>query len=149
MYELLSYHPLCRKAMLSFNGRIQLMSRRQITILNYRVSRVRIILSRAGSSILGYYNDQSTLTGSSRITLLTLIYFSKMFFSSQLLSLSLPNLWVRSLFLAQVYLELQLHEEALEIYQAFMDAGFSRSNFIIAQIAIAHHNMRGQYILSF
>ncbi|PVD30088.1 hypothetical protein C0Q70_09349 [Pomacea canaliculata] len=59
-----------------------------------------------------------------------------------LLSLSLPNLWVRSLFLAQVYLELQLHEEALEIYQAFMDAGFSRSNFIIAQIAIAHHNMR-------
>nr|KAG5700933.1 hypothetical protein BaRGS_034218 [Batillaria attramentaria] len=59
-----------------------------------------------------------------------------------LLSLSLPAHWVRSLFLAHVYLELQLHEEALEIYQTFMDAGFSKSNYLVAQIATAYHNMR-------
>ena len=60
------------------------------------------------------------------------------------MSLPLPTHWVRSLFLAHVYLELQLHEEALEIYQSFMNVGFQKSNYLVAQVATAFHNMRGQ-----
>ncbi|KAK7111014.1 cell division cycle protein 23 homolog [Littorina saxatilis] len=59
-----------------------------------------------------------------------------------LVSLALPNHWVRQLFLAHVYLELQLHEEALEIYQTFINTGFHKSSYLVAQVATAYHNMR-------
>ncbi|XP_046360516.1 cell division cycle protein 23 homolog [Haliotis rufescens] len=57
-------------------------------------------------------------------------------------SLSLPDHWVRQLFMAHAYLELQLNEEGLAIYQTFIATGFSKSNYIVSQIAVAYHNMR-------
>ncbi|ESO98293.1 hypothetical protein LOTGIDRAFT_114719, partial [Lottia gigantea] len=59
-----------------------------------------------------------------------------------LTSLELPEHWVKQLFFANVYLELQLNEEPLKIYQLFLDNGFSKSKYIISQIAVAYHNMR-------
>ena len=65
-----------------------------------------------------------------------LVYF-------QLLSLSLPNHWIKQFFLAQMYLELQLNDEALRIYQELEENGFHKSSYIVAQVAVAFHNMRG------
>lgn len=56
--------------------------------------------------------------------------------------LELPDVWVKQFFLAQAYLELQLNDEALEIYNQLRDCGFSNSTYITAQIAISYHNMR-------
>ncbi|XP_059169104.1 cell division cycle protein 23 homolog [Physella acuta] len=59
-----------------------------------------------------------------------------------LLSLQLPHHWIRSLFMAKVYMELQLHEDALSIYRTFMDRGFSESTYIVAQVAVTYHDIR-------
>ncbi|KAL8615435.1 hypothetical protein ACOMHN_036255 [Nucella lapillus] len=59
-----------------------------------------------------------------------------------LLSLPLPGHWVKSLFLAHVYLELQLHDEALAIYTSFSNAGFHSATYLMAQVATTFHNMR-------
>ncbi|XP_076461033.1 cell division cycle protein 23 homolog isoform X2 [Babylonia areolata] len=59
-----------------------------------------------------------------------------------LLSLPLPDHWVKWLFLAHVYLELQLHEEALDIYHSFINAGFHKATYLLAQVATTFHNMR-------
>ncbi|KAK3096228.1 hypothetical protein FSP39_024698 [Pinctada imbricata] len=59
-----------------------------------------------------------------------------------LVSLLLPNHWIKNLFLGEVFLELQLHEEALRIYQNLGNNGFSGSAYILSQMAIAHHHMR-------
>ncbi|XP_071167407.1 cell division cycle protein 23 homolog [Mytilus edulis] len=59
-----------------------------------------------------------------------------------LLSLSLPNHWMKNLFLGHMYLELQLNEEALKIYQGLVDGGFSKSTYIVSQMAVVYHNMR-------
>nr|XP_032806261.1 cell division cycle protein 23 homolog [Petromyzon marinus] len=61
---------------------------------------------------------------------------------NKLKSLSLPDHWMREFFLAHMYTELQLISEALLKYQALLDAGFSRSTYIVAQIAVAYHNIR-------
>ena len=63
--------------------------------------------------------------------------------SFQLLSLSLPSHWIKQFFLAQMYLELQLNDEALRIYQELEENGFHKSSYIVAQVAVAFHNMRG------
>lgn len=62
----------------------------------------------------------------------------------QLNSLSLPNVWIKEFFLAHAYLELQLNEEALTIYNTLRENGFSDSTYVMAQIAISYHNMRGE-----
>lgn len=59
-----------------------------------------------------------------------------------LLTLDLPDHWVKSLFLAHTYLELQLNEAALEIYFGLQEGGFQGSTYLLAQVAIAYHNMR-------
>ncbi len=46
--------------------------------------------------------------------------------------------------MAHAYLELQLTEEGLHIYRMFLDTGFTKSNYIVSQIAVAYHNMRGK-----
>ncbi|XP_055928832.1 cell division cycle protein 23 homolog [Argiope bruennichi] len=56
--------------------------------------------------------------------------------------LVLPNCWMKDFFLAHTYLEIQMNESALEIYNKLMDQGFSKSTYVMAQIAIAYHNMR-------
>jgi len=60
----------------------------------------------------------------------------------KLMSLDLPDHWIRNLFTAHTYLELQQNEEALQIYFGLMNAGLQDSTYIMAQIAIAWHNMR-------
>ena len=66
----------------------------------------------------------------------------------QLVSLSLPSHWIKQFFIALVYLELQLNEEALKIYQDMEENGFHQSTYIVAHIASAYHNMRGGYSFS-
>lgn len=63
----------------------------------------------------------------------------------QLGTLKLPDHWMRRLFLAHTYLELQLNDEALEIYTSLQDAGLANSTYIMAQVAITHHNQRGEW----
>jgi len=60
----------------------------------------------------------------------------------KLYSLQLPDTWIRHLFTAHTYLELQQNEEALQIYFGLSSAGLQNSTYIMAQIAIAFHNLR-------
>ncbi|XP_048850941.1 cell division cycle protein 23 homolog [Brienomyrus brachyistius] len=57
-------------------------------------------------------------------------------------SLSLPDCWIKDFFLAHMYTELQMIKEALQKYQSLIDVGFSKSTYIISQIAVAYHNIR-------
>lgn len=51
--------------------------------------------------------------------------------------------------MAHMYTELQMIKEALQKYQNLIEAGFSKSTYIISQIAVAYHNIRGLlYIFS-
>jgi len=59
-----------------------------------------------------------------------------------LAGLSLPNHWLRNFFLAHTHLELQLNEEALRLYTALSEAGFERCTYVMAQTAVAYHNVR-------
>lgn len=72
-----------------------------------------------------------------------------MFFSlglcPQLKSLSLPDCWIKDFFMAHMYTELQMIKEALQKYQNLIEAGFSKSTYIISQIAVAYHNIRGEF----
>ncbi|PSN36214.1 Cell division cycle protein 23 [Blattella germanica] len=61
---------------------------------------------------------------------------------TKLNSLILPDHWMKQFFLGHTYLEQQLNEDALEIYCALQQHGFSRSTYLIAQAAIAFHNRR-------
>lgn len=45
--------------------------------------------------------------------------------------------------MGHMYTELQMIKEALQKYQSLMEAGFSKSTYIISQIAVAYHNIRG------
>lgn len=66
-------------------------------------------------------------------------------FSPQLKSLSLPDCWIKDFFMAHMYTELQMIKEALQKYQNLIEAGFSKSTYIISQIAVAYHNIRGLF----
>ncbi|KAK7072146.1 Anaphase-promoting complex subunit 23 [Halocaridina rubra] len=57
-------------------------------------------------------------------------------------TLKLPDHWMKKMFYAHTYLELQLNDEALEIYTNLQDAGLQNSTYIMAQVAITHHNQR-------
>ena len=52
------------------------------------------------------------------------------------------HLVLRNLFTAHTYLELQQNEEALQLYFGLMNAGLQDSSYILAQVAVALHNMR-------
>lgn len=47
--------------------------------------------------------------------------------------------------MAHMYTELQMIKEALQKYQNLIEAGFSKSTYIISQIAVAYHNIRGLF----
>lgn len=64
----------------------------------------------------------------------------------QLKSLSLPECWIKDFFMAHMYTELQMIKEALQKYQNLIEAGFSKSTYIISQIAVAYHNIRGLFV---
>ncbi|CAN7995196.1 unnamed protein product [Ixodes hexagonus] len=57
-------------------------------------------------------------------------------------SLDLPDHWMKRFFLGHTYVELQLNKEVLEIYEQLQRDGFAESTYLMAQVAIAHHNMR-------
>ena len=59
--------------------------------------------------------------------------------------MKLPDHWMRKFFLAHTYLELQLNDEALQIYTELQEAGLDGSTYIMAQVAITHHNQRGKF----
>lgn len=60
----------------------------------------------------------------------------------KLAQLKLPDHWCRHIFLAHTYLELQQNDQAVEIYFGLCKAGLAESTYIMAQVAIAFHNMR-------
>lgn len=51
--------------------------------------------------------------------------------------------------MAHMYTELQMIKEALQKYQSLIEAGFSKSTYIMSQIAVAYHNIRGGFISCF
>ncbi|XP_075212921.1 anaphase-promoting complex subunit 8-like [Lycorma delicatula] len=61
---------------------------------------------------------------------------------AKLTSLTLPDHWIKQFFIAHTYLEQQLNEEALEIYNDIQNQGFASSTYLLAQAAIAYHNKR-------
>lgn len=61
---------------------------------------------------------------------------------AKLKTLTLPEHWIKQFFIAHTYLEQQLNEEALEIYDDIQNQGFASSTYLLAQAAIAYHNKR-------
>ncbi|CAH1396838.1 unnamed protein product [Nezara viridula] len=61
---------------------------------------------------------------------------------AKLRSLSLPDHWMKHFFLAHAYLEQQMNDEALDIYNELQNAGFNGSSYLLAQKAIVFHNKR-------
>ncbi|KAK2155810.1 hypothetical protein LSH36_230g00037 [Paralvinella palmiformis] len=55
-------------------------------------------------------------------------------------NLELPDHWLKQFFLGQTYLELQIIDEALKIYQDLINNGFSNSTYVKAQMALVHHH---------
>lgn len=62
---------------------------------------------------------------------------------NKLLSLNLPDHWMKQFFLAYAYLEQLCNDESLDIYSKLHEQGFNKSSFLIAQTAIVYHNRRG------
>lgn len=57
-------------------------------------------------------------------------------------SLKLPKHWMMYFFVAHALVELKLSEQALEAYMVLVSAGFEKSTYVKAQMAIAHHDRR-------
>ncbi|XP_033208965.1 cell division cycle protein 23 homolog [Belonocnema kinseyi] len=57
-------------------------------------------------------------------------------------SLSLPSHWMKHFFMAHMYLELQLIDEGLSLYNQLQKAGFKTNGYVLAQTAIAVHYRR-------
>ncbi|KAK0074447.1 hypothetical protein PV326_012442 [Microctonus aethiopoides] len=57
-------------------------------------------------------------------------------------SLTLPDHWMKQFFLAHMYLELQLLDEALSLYCDLQAMGFEKNGYVQAQTAIAVHYRR-------
>ncbi|XP_026468808.1 cell division cycle protein 23 homolog [Ctenocephalides felis] len=60
----------------------------------------------------------------------------------QLNSLQLPSHWMVPFFLIRVHLELIQNEEAIELLSALQRSGFDKCNEVLAQLAVANHNLR-------
>ena len=55
---------------------------------------------------------------------------------------------MKYMFMAHVYLQLHLYDDAIKIYQQLADSGFAKSTYIVSQMAVAFHNLMGDYYLS-
>lgn len=60
-------------------------------------------------------------------------------------SLALPSHWMKHFFMAHMYLELQLIDEGLSLYNQLQKAGFKTNGYVLAQTAIAVHYRRGNF----
>ena len=56
--------------------------------------------------------------------------------------LSLPEHWMAQFFYAHAYLELQMNEDALKIYEKLAKSGLINSTYLKAQTALAWNNLR-------
>lgn len=61
-------------------------------------------------------------------------------------SLNLPNHWMKTIFLAQLNIELFFNFEGLEMFEKLQQIGFKNSTYIMAQIALVYHNNRSKNI---
>lgn len=59
-------------------------------------------------------------------------------------SLNLPNHWMKTIFLAQLNIELFFNFEGLEMFERLQQNGFKNSTYIMAQIALVYHNNRSK-----
>ena len=73
-------------------------------------------------------------------------FFWHAYYILQLNELSLPDHWMKYFFVAQVYLELQLNNDALRCYEKLKSSHFARSTYVMSQLAMAYHNIRGLYL---
>lgn len=60
----------------------------------------------------------------------------------QLVTLNLPNHWMKTVFVAHAHIELFLNDEGLGLLEQLQNTGFKHCTNITAQIAIAYHNKR-------
>lgn len=65
---------------------------------------------------------------------------------SKIFSMQLPDHWMKWFFLGHTYLEQLNNDEALQIYFDLYSQGLKNSTYLMAQIAIGHHNRRGQLL---
>lgn len=63
----------------------------------------------------------------------------------QLMSMNLPNHWIKPIFLAHTHIELFLNDKGLKMFEEVQKAGFKKCSYITAQTAIAYHNKRSEY----
>jgi anaphase-promoting complex subunit 8 len=61
---------------------------------------------------------------------------------------SLPQHWMKDLFLAHCYMDLSLSEEAVNIYTVYCRKVFQNSIYIKSQIAKCFDNLRGKTIIN-
>ncbi|XP_044267888.1 cell division cycle protein 23 homolog [Tribolium madens] len=61
---------------------------------------------------------------------------------NKIFSVQLPDHWMKHFFLAHAYLEQLNNDEALQIYFELYSHGLKNSTYLMAQIAIGHHNRR-------
>ena len=57
---------------------------------------------------------------------------------------SLPQHWMKDLFMAHCYMELSLSEDAVNIYTVYCNKGFHKSVYVKSQIAKCYDNLRGK-----
>ncbi|CAH0556433.1 unnamed protein product [Brassicogethes aeneus] len=57
-------------------------------------------------------------------------------------SIKLPNHWIKQFFLGHAYLEQLNNDESLQIYSNLMAQQLENSTYLMAQIALGHHNRR-------
>jgi anaphase-promoting complex subunit 8 len=57
---------------------------------------------------------------------------------------SLPQHWMKDLFMAHCYMELSLSEDAVNIYTVYCNKGFNKSVYVKSQIAKCYDNLRGK-----
>ncbi|XP_064103246.1 cell division cycle protein 23 homolog isoform X1 [Macrobrachium nipponense] len=103
----------------------------------YGVVLKRLDLTRQAADVLCLSLHEQPMHWGAWLELAALITDREM-----LSTLKLPDHWMRKMFYAHTYLELQLNEEALEIYSSLQEAGLHHSTYIMAQVAITHHNQR-------
>lgn len=60
----------------------------------------------------------------------------------KMLTLNLPNHWMKHFFLAHAYIELYLNYEGLKQYENLRAVGFQNCIYITSQMALAFHNKR-------
>lgn len=62
----------------------------------------------------------------------------------QIFGVSIPNHWMKAIFLAHAHVELLLSDKGIKLYEELQKSGFKNSTYIVAQIGKAFHNKRSK-----